>query len=488
MICKFFKTKKGGGVSSINYLLNERVQQGTARILKGDENITREVIKMMNQKHKTCVGCLSFEEQNIDENAKKEIMESFEETLLTPAMRGRYNILWVEHTDKGRLELNFVIPKIDLETQKSFNPYFHKADSKRIEIWSDFVNFSYGFSNPKDPAKENTLQGSKKAYELIKDYETLDKMLHEQVSNRVITSRDELIEALKKSNIEVTRKGKDYLSIKLPDSKKAKRFKGGIYNEQFTSIEKLGGIREQQEERAREFKQRDTRKELERIKPKLDELIRRKDDFYREFIQKSDETRKRAFEREARASFKNNLQSRADEIQDFKSFNELPTRNASNGDFIDICLVSVDKALSNKQGIYERGTEREKISLDTKNNDERTGKSLLFSDRIEKRKDDNFRNRINSRNREIARRDIEISRRNREFADNSQERARRTQEHKKRLSDIVSESREVERRQRELRELLQDGIRKFRERIKREIKQVVEKISKFVKRDFGMNR
>ncbi|MBT0803915.1 relaxase/mobilization nuclease domain-containing protein, partial [Campylobacter upsaliensis] len=119
---------------------------------------TREIIKSLNFKHKVCAGCLSFEEQNIDENTKKEIMESFEETLLTPAMQGRYNILWVEHTDKGRLELNFVIPKIDLETQKSFNPYFHKVDFKRVDLWGDFVNLSYGFSNPKNPTKEQNIK------------------------------------------------------------------------------------------------------------------------------------------------------------------------------------------------------------------------------------------------------------------------------------------------------------------------------------------
>ncbi|MBO0102248.1 hypothetical protein, partial [Listeria monocytogenes] len=78
------------------------------------------------------------------------------------------------------------------------------------------------------------VQGSKKAKELFKDYESLDKILHQQVADEVINSRDELITFLEQNNIEVTRKGKDYLSIKLPESKKAKRFKGSIYNEQFT--------------------------------------------------------------------------------------------------------------------------------------------------------------------------------------------------------------------------------------------------------------
>ncbi|MGQ2874765.1 relaxase/mobilization nuclease domain-containing protein (plasmid) [Campylobacter coli] len=168
MICKFFKEHKGGGVASINYLLDKRTLQGTARVLKGDEFLTRELIKSMSQKHKTCMGVLSFEEENIKEEHKKEIMESFENALLTQEMQGRYNILWVEHTDKGRLELNFVIPKIDLESKKAFNPYFHKADNKRIEIWGDFVNLCYGFTNPKDPKKNKPYKEVKKPSNFLK--------------------------------------------------------------------------------------------------------------------------------------------------------------------------------------------------------------------------------------------------------------------------------------------------------------------------------
>ena len=286
MVVKFFASKKGGGTASIDYLLNKRTQQGTARILQGDEKITRELIKSMSQKHKTCVGCLSFEEKNIDENLKKDIMQSFENALLTPAMQGRYNILWVEHTDKNRLELNFVIPKIDLESKKSFNPYFHMADLKRKDLWTDFVNLKHNLSNPKDPTKEQTIQGSKKEIGLFSDYEALDRFLHEKVSQGLLTSRKSIVELLRANSIEITREGKDYISVKLPESKKAKRFKGGIYDEQFTGFEKLRELRQQNESRARAYQQRDNATELERIRTELNKLVQSKDEYYREQIQR----------------------------------------------------------------------------------------------------------------------------------------------------------------------------------------------------------
>ena len=176
MVVKFFANKKGGSSKAIDYLLNEREAQGTARILKGDEQLTRDIIKSIDYKQKTTVGCLSFEEPNISEDMKYQLMKDFENMLL-PNMENKYNILWIEHIDKGRLELNFVIPKIELETQKSLNPYYHKADLPRVEMWQDIQNLEHNFTNPKDPSKARTVETNNKEIHLSKDYEQLDKLL-----------------------------------------------------------------------------------------------------------------------------------------------------------------------------------------------------------------------------------------------------------------------------------------------------------------------
>ncbi len=240
MLVKFWGINQGGGDGdgSVNYLLNERVEQGTAKVLKGDANLTKSLLLSLTQKHKACVGCLSFEESDIDESLKYELMESFENALLTESMQNRYNILWVEHTDKGRLELNFVIPKIDLEKQKAFNPYYHKVDLKRIDTWKDCINLKHNFTNPKDLEKQqisnyhNTKTPQGKA--IFKNYKELDNYLYNAVTQGLLNSRAEIIELLQASNYEITRQGKDYISVKLPNQQKAKRLKGIIYDERFT--------------------------------------------------------------------------------------------------------------------------------------------------------------------------------------------------------------------------------------------------------------
>lgn len=385
MVVKFFGNRNGGGVSSINYLLDKRKENGTARILQGDEQVTRNLILSLTQKHKVCVGCLSFEEQNIDEDLKKELMESFENMLLTPAMGGRYNILWIEHTDKGRLELNFVIPKIDLESKKSFNPYFHKADFKRKDLWTDFVNLKHNFTNPKDPAKENTIQGSKKEKELIRDYETLDQILHEYVKKGTLTSRNAIVDFLKFNEIEVTRQGKDYISIKLPQAQKAKRFKGGIYEEQFSSIAKLSEISREHRERERAFIERDSPKEFARLKRELDHFIHAKYEFYTELHNK-------------RTARKN----QSDFPENKNHSDELLERNASSGNFKRNSLVSIGETLPSIEIEHKRNATGGFYSA-TQNREHRARRIDSDADTIG-RENDNIRKRINDRSREITNR------------------------------------------------------------------------------------
>lgn len=255
MLVKFFKTKNGGSVAGINYLLNHRVKDETAFVLKGSEVITRQIVSNMTKKQKLCMGCLSFEEADIDLNAKQKIINEFE-TLIFGEYKERFNILWVQHIDKGRLELNFAIPKIDLESGMAFNPYYDKTDRALIDAWQNLANFKFNFSDPKDPAKAHMLQGSRKEISVIKDYIELEKILTEKFINQEFACREDILKALEDSDIEVTRVGKDYISVKLPNSKKAKRFKGDIFSEEFRNIKSMEQLRNKTEARAAEFRSR----------------------------------------------------------------------------------------------------------------------------------------------------------------------------------------------------------------------------------------
>ena len=180
MIVKFLPTKNGGGLGSVNYLLNERQEQGTARVLKGSEAQVRALIAQMPYKQKTCFGVLSFSEQanSISDEIKQDIINDLERALLGDYMKDRVAVLWVEHSDKhGRLELNFLIPKIDLMTGKSFNPYFAKRDQFNIDLWKRTINDEYGFTSPNDPTKQQNIRIDKKDLAHYDTVAQLDKKI-----------------------------------------------------------------------------------------------------------------------------------------------------------------------------------------------------------------------------------------------------------------------------------------------------------------------
>ena len=386
MVVKFFANKKGGSAKAIDYLLNEREAEGTARVLQGDPDLTREIINNIKHKQKTTVGCLSFEEKNISEKMKYELMADFEKHLL-PGMQDRYNILWIEHTDKGRLELNFVIPKIDLETQKSLNPYYHKADLPRVEKWQDLQNLKYNYSSPKDPSKARTLQTDTKQIGLSKDYEQLDKLLHNLTEQGQINNREQLIELLQSNSIEVTRKGKDYLSIKLPDSKKAKKFKGSIYDEKFTSIGAIRGISEATREEIKQYNSRDTQRELERLNADLKSYTQTKEREHRkkyhiakQTIKDSSRELDRGSERDTRKEITNNRTNDTREIRT----REYP----QNGINSDSNIHSNDSNNIRDSMVYNKQTVQRRNSNDL----------LLLHDRTQRGEiNDSIRTTVNAR-------------------------------------------------------------------------------------------
>ena len=269
MLVKFFENEKGGGVGSVYYLLNDRVQEGTAKLLRGDKWLTLSLINAIEFKHKVTFGSLNFTEKNLPNKIKTDIMDRFENMLLAGLERDKnYNLLWVEHTDKENLELNFVIPRIELQSLKALTPYYHKADLSRVDTFKEIINLEYDLSDPNDPARESTVLGSRKKKGLFQDVQELENIVKEQVLSRYLNSRDEIIAYLRENGVEVPKISKEYISVKLPEAKKTTRLKGAIFNERFTNFESLEAEFGRVEARVRDYQ----RERIENRFPRLREL------------------------------------------------------------------------------------------------------------------------------------------------------------------------------------------------------------------------
>ncbi|KUT63271.1 hypothetical protein AWF02_26320 [Escherichia coli] len=146
MIVKFHARGKGGGSGPVDYLLGRERNREGATVLQGNPEEVRELIDATPFAKKYTSGVLSFAEKELTPGGREKVMASFERVLMPGLEKNQYSILWVEHQDKGRLELNFVIPNMELQTGKRLQPYYDRADRPRIDAWQTLVNHHYGLS------------------------------------------------------------------------------------------------------------------------------------------------------------------------------------------------------------------------------------------------------------------------------------------------------------------------------------------------------
>lgn len=179
MIVKFFRRSKEQGSKPINYFLGAEKDREFARVMSGDPVITEHLINATKFENKYTSGVLSFAERvdEISEADKLAIMRSFEATLFPGLEPDQYDILWIEHSDKdrynvdedgkkiegtersGRLELNFVIPCHELRTGKRLQPFYAGTDLRRVNAWKNIINREVRtvdgqpLSDPNDPKR-----------------------------------------------------------------------------------------------------------------------------------------------------------------------------------------------------------------------------------------------------------------------------------------------------------------------------------------------
>ena len=129
-----------------DYLLNDKEQPDgkrlDAEVLRGDIDNQALLIDSLDFKQKYTSGCLSFTEtaDEVTAEQKNALMDGFEETIRAGLDVDRVSVSWIEHRDKGRLELNFVFADVDLEHGRAFQPYIHYQDKRRVNAWKDMQN------------------------------------------------------------------------------------------------------------------------------------------------------------------------------------------------------------------------------------------------------------------------------------------------------------------------------------------------------------
>lgn len=231
-------------------------------VLSGDPARTEMLIDSIDRKWKYTSGVIAFERADAPTpEQQRQVIEDFERMAFAGLERDQFDALWIRHEHEGNVELHFVIPRLELTTGKALNvapPGYQKT----FDAWRDAWNFAHGWADPSAPERARTVRQDdhiiktdaarlKAGLGLAADPKRdITDWLQARIEAGLVSDRAGVVASLAELG-EITRQGKDYISVKPDGFTKAIRLKGAIYAGDFDATQfsrELGAAAEGQDQ------------------------------------------------------------------------------------------------------------------------------------------------------------------------------------------------------------------------------------------------
>ncbi|MCX5615715.1 relaxase/mobilization nuclease domain-containing protein [Bombella sp. TMW 2.2559] len=313
MIVGFSKHGKGRSEGPVAYMVNpKRAGRESALpvVVRGDPDITRNIINSLKYKKKYTSGVLSFAPgEDITPEIEQDIIDRFEQLAFAGLEADRYNILWVRYTHAGHHELHFVTPRVELASGKSLNikpP--GKGTQKAFDNFRSMINAEYGLADPDDPDRTRDLKlpqhTLKLAQEMIRRGEKppdnipqiVDGIMKQRAFEGLLKNRSDVIQQLHELGLKVTRQGRNYLTIQdIGEATQKWRLKGALYSEEYNFSELNGEAKEAAGRGERDYSEPD-KKAARQFAEAVEWHTRKRAEYNGERYKKNTETNHKAFD------------------------------------------------------------------------------------------------------------------------------------------------------------------------------------------------
>jgi hypothetical protein len=257
MLHGFSKYGTGAGAGPVDYFLDDKAydrqlgdwyqRDPLPEVIEGDPQTMVRMIDALPYVHKYTSGVLSFTKADTARlhtlegthfhEAVFDITARFKDMLFAGIKEEHRHILIVAQMHLDRLELHYVTPRCNYETDRAWNPAPPgKKKFEQMDAFVDLVNVKYGLDDPRSPLRTRAIHSPDWLPDGEKyTREKLHNIFTRAVIDGVIESRAGLLDLSRKAGFEITRVGRDYVSMKPPGSEKAFKFKGALYDAGFTS-------------------------------------------------------------------------------------------------------------------------------------------------------------------------------------------------------------------------------------------------------------
>ena len=258
MRLSFLNHSTGSGEQAITYILAKEDHKGVIRarveVLRGNPAEVARLIDSLSTVHRYTSGLTAW---HLDDRPTPEEIDAylneFERVAYAGLSPAQFTYTAVLHEEpNGSIHIHTIAPRVELQSGKSMNiapPGWEQTFDPLRDRW----NYLKGWARPEDPARAKLVTAPKTTGKSLAWKEGRDPRqqttdwLAAQIQAGLVHNRDDVLEKLASLG-EITRAGKDYISVKLKGADKAIRLKGSLYGNDFNATAfleaaKASGIR-----------------------------------------------------------------------------------------------------------------------------------------------------------------------------------------------------------------------------------------------------
>ena len=241
MHIKFINQGTGSAKSAEIYLLQSHDYKGKVRvdvkILRGNPSQVTRLADALSFKYRYRSAVIAWHKDDAPSDRQiEEVLDDFEKLAFSGLEGNQYSYYAVLHKDSnGANHIHLITPRVELSTGKSLNiapPNWQKS----YDLLRDMYNAKYNWASPKDISRhKGTTIDQLENYantSLIEAKKKINNFINQSVVSGRIKNSDDIQKQLSGLGV-ITRRGKDYISIKLNGHKKAIRLKGIYYGQEF---------------------------------------------------------------------------------------------------------------------------------------------------------------------------------------------------------------------------------------------------------------
>lgn len=251
MHIKFLNRSTGTGEGLGRYLLSNKDSKGEVRarveVLRGDLRMCARLIDSLEFVHRFTTGVISWHPHDKPTDDEiNEVLDEFERVSFAGLEPEQYAWSVVLHADQdGSKHVHFVVPRVELTTGNSMNIAPARFRDATYDPLRDMLNLAKGWASPTDerlrrdshPGPIGTFTPPVEGDDPHVFFGSWIKQLAlaGEVSSRadVVAKFQELANA---GHLEITRLGRDSISIRLPTKSKPSRLKGILFEENFDGV------------------------------------------------------------------------------------------------------------------------------------------------------------------------------------------------------------------------------------------------------------